>query len=120
MAEVLQGLRILVVEDDSLIAMFLEEVLSTVGCDLVGPVARLAAAKVAARERAVDCAILDINLKGELVYPVAEILAERGIPFAFATGYGSAETGERFRGRPILHKPFKAAEVWAMVARLVA
>lgn len=116
----LRGLRIFVVEDEALIAMLIEDVLQGFGCEVVGPIARLAAAQREARTREFDCAVLDVNISGEPVHPVADILAERGIPFIFVTGYGEAGAGERFEQRPVLRKPFKPDELRAAVARLVA
>lgn len=118
--EALQGVRILVVEDEVMIALMIEGLLIGYGCTVVGPIARLAPAQEAARGGGFDCAILDVNLKGERVHPVADILAERGIPFAFITGYGDAGNGARFDGRPVLHKPFKHQELQALLTSLVA
>ncbi len=116
----LQGLRVFVVEDEALIALMLEDLLTAFGCGVVGPLGRLAAAQRAAQSRDFDCAILDVNINGDPVYPVAEILSERGIPFIFVTGYGESGVGERFTGRPVLRKPFKPGELRAALAMLVA
>ncbi len=116
----LQGLRILVVEDEALIAMMIEDVLGGFGCEIVGPVARLASAQQAARTREFDCAVLDVNLGGQSVHPVAEILAQRDIPFIFVTGYGTAGPDGRFDDRPVLQKPFKPTELRAALAELAA
>ncbi len=115
----LQGLRILVVEDEALIAMMIEDVLDGCGCEVVGPVARLPAAQQEARLRDLDCAVLDVNLGGRPVHPVADILAQRGIPFIFVTGYGEAGAGGQFEHRPVLRKPFKLEELRAALARLM-
>lgn len=102
----LAGLRILVVEDEAAISLLLEDMLLDFGCEVVGPAARLATAlEVVAREE-VDLAILDVNVAGEPIYPVAEALAARSIPFVFSTGYGSAGIRDTFRDRPVLQKPF--------------
>ncbi|HKW52620.1 MAG TPA: two-component system response regulator protein-glutamate methylesterase, partial [Stellaceae bacterium] len=81
---------------------------------------RLAAAQQAARENAIDGALLDVNLNGKPVHPVADILAERGIPFAFVTGYAGANGAARFDACPVLRKPFRCDEVQAILARLLA
>lgn len=94
-----------------LIAMMLEELLLELGCQLVGPASRLAKAVELAASAAIDGAILDLNVGGKEVYPAAAKLAERGIPFAFATGYASEHVNEAYRRRPVLHKPFEAQEL---------
>jgi CheY-like chemotaxis protein len=102
----LTGLRVLVVEDEAAISLLLEDMLLDFGCEVIGPAARLAAAlDTLARER-VDLAILDVNVAGEPIYPVAEALAQRSIPFVFSTGYGSAGIRDAYRDRPVLQKPF--------------
>lgn len=102
----LTGLRILVVEDEAAISLLLEDMLLDFGCEVIGPAARLSAALDAVSREQVDLAILDVNVAGEPIYPVAEALAERSIPFVFSTGYGSAGIRDTFRDRPVLQKPF--------------
>jgi CheY-like chemotaxis protein len=98
--------HIMVVEDEVLIAMVLVDHLQELGLATVGPFSRVAdALKV---EGEVDAAILDVNLAGEPVYPVAEMLRARGIPFVFMTGYGSASIDPRFAAVPVLQKPIDA------------
>ncbi|MBM6593703.1 response regulator [Microvirga pudoricolor] len=105
-ADDLQGLRILVVEDEAAISLLLEDMLLDFGCEVIGPAARLAAALDAVTREKVDLAILDVNVAGEPIYPVAEALDARKIPFVFSTGYGSAGIKDAFRNRPVLQKPF--------------
>jgi CheY-like chemotaxis protein len=102
----LNGLRILVVEDEAAISLLLEDMLLDFGCEVIGPAARLSAALEAVTREQVDLAILDVNVAGEPIYPVAEALAQRSIPFVFSTGYGSAGIRDAFRDRPVLQKPF--------------
>lgn len=102
----LTGLRILVVEDEAAISLLLEDMLLDFGCEVIGPAARLSAALDAVSNEQVDLAILDVNVAGEPIYPVAEALAQRSIPFVFSTGYGSAGIRDSFRDRPVLQKPF--------------
>lgn len=102
----LNGLRILVVEDEAAISLLLEDMLLDFGCEVIGPAARLSAALEAVAQEQVDLAILDVNVAGEPIYPVAEALAQRSIPFVFSTGYGSAGIRDSFRDRPVLQKPF--------------
>ncbi|MGO4706753.1 response regulator [Microvirga sp. 2MCAF38] len=102
----LKGMRVLVVEDEAAISLLLEDMLIDFGCEVIGPAARLSAALEAVAREAVDIAILDVNVAGEPIYPVAEALVERSIPFVFSTGYGSAGIKDAFRNRPVLQKPF--------------
>jgi CheY-like chemotaxis protein len=102
----LNGLRILVVEDEAAISLLLEDMLLDFGCEVIGPAARLSAALEAIEREAVDLAILDVNVAGEPIYPVAEALVQRRVPFVFSTGYGSAGIKDAFRDRPVLQKPF--------------
>jgi CheY-like chemotaxis protein len=111
-------LRILVVEDEMLVAMNIEDMLLDLGHEVAGLASRLGPALALARESQFDAAMLDVNLDGEPSFPIAELLAERRIPFLFATGYGRAGIEERFRDRPILQKPFRASELAAALTTL--
>ncbi len=105
------GLRILVVEDEVAIAMLIEDMLLDLGATVIGPVGRLAQAKALAETETFDIALVDVNVAGEAIYPVVEILAGRGIRFVFSTGYGSAGIDGAWRDRPVLQKPFSQAEL---------
>ena len=111
------GLRILVVEDEMMVAMLLEDMLGELGCIVVGPAPRVRHALELAVAEAIDGAILDVNVAGEKVFAVADALAARGIPFLFATGYGSAGLLEEYRDRPTLQKPFAQDELERAVAQ---
>jgi CheY-like chemotaxis protein len=100
------GRRILVVEDEMLIGMLLEDMLADLGHQVVAVVPRVNEALAAVQREAFDLAILDVHLNGQAVFPVAESLIDRGIPFVFATGYGERGLPEGYRDRPILQKPF--------------
>ena len=100
------GLRILVVEDEAAIAMLLD-----LGSEVVGPASRLSQALKLAESEAIDFAILDVNVAGEPVYPLVEMLARRGIGFVFSTGYGSQGIDPPWQDRPVLQKPFSQAEL---------
>ncbi len=103
--------RILVVEDEVLIAMQIEEILLDLGCVVVGAVGRLDAAMRLADDQTLDAAILDVNIHGGLVYPVADRLSARGIPFMFASGYSNWALPEALRDLPRLMKPFRRLEL---------
>ncbi len=104
--------RILVVEDETLVAMLVEDMVVELGHQVVGPVERLGQAVAIARGgESVDCAILDINFNGATTYEVADALAARRIPFVFATGYNRGWLSERYRDAPMLQKPFQIGEL---------
>lgn len=103
----LAGLRVMVVEHEVLLAMWVEDVLEEIGCEVLATASRLEDAVGKAQALAMDVAALDVNQAGRLSYPVAEVLRARGIPFVFATGYGAAGLPERLQGVPTLPKPFQ-------------
>lgn len=107
----LQGLRILVVEDEFLVASLIQDFLETAGCRVAGPIARLAEAVKAAQVETCDAAVLDVNLGGHRVYPVAEVLSRRRIPFVFVTGYDADALPSEYHQRPMVHKPFRVKEL---------
>ena len=112
----LNGIRVLVVEDEGTVAMLIEEMLEDLGCVVVASVARLAKAREVAQSIEVDLAMLDVNLAGQLVFPVAEILRDRNIPILFSTGYGASGLQSDFAERPVLHKPFSQGALEAKIA----
>lgn len=116
----LRGRRILIVEDQALIAMELRDYLLRAGVTVVGPAGRLKQAVSKAEEEALDAALLDVDLNGERCWPVAEALARRNIPFAFTTGFAPAIVApERFATRPVLSKPYREKTVLAVLAALL-
>ncbi len=98
--------RVLVVEDEAMIAMLVEDMVLDFGSEVIGPIANTDDAINFARSAELDAAILDINVGGSPIFPVADILSERGVPVIFATGYGSKGLPSRFHSRPTLPKPF--------------
>jgi CheY-like chemotaxis protein len=109
-------LRILVVEDEMLVAMNIEDMLLALGHEVAGIAGRLVPALALATEGDFDLAMLDVNLAGETSFPVADVLRDRGIPFVFATGYGIDGIREDYRAAPVLQKPFRAGELAAALA----
>ena len=107
----LEGVRVLLVEDESLVAMLLETILEDAGCVVVGPAGRLSDAMTLVEAGGFDAALLDVNVGGEPVFPVAEALAARGAPFAFSSGYGAGGLPPGWAGRPVVAKPFDEAGV---------
>jgi len=112
------ALRVLLVEDENLVALLLEDMLAELGHTVVGPVARLDKALEAAQREAFDVAILDVNINGEAAYPIADALAARGIPFVFSTGYGKTSLRAPYSDRPALQKPFQRHELQKLFAEL--
>jgi CheY-like chemotaxis protein len=102
------GKRVLVIEDELMIRMLLQDMLDDLGHTLAGEAGRIDEAVTLARQAEFDIAILDVNLNGEPISPVVEILVERGLPFVFATGYGQRGVPEPYRRTPTLQKPFQA------------
>jgi CheY-like chemotaxis protein len=111
------GTRILVVEDESLLAMELEQLLQSEGYSIVGPFSNLARATESALRETIDLALLDTNLNGEMVYPLADNLSARGIPFISLTGYGASNLPERFRAAPRMAKPYDPASLTRELSR---
>jgi DNA-binding response OmpR family regulator len=116
----LKRFRVLVVEDEMLLAMLVEDSLMDFGCDVVGPVARVAdGVKLASSER-LDGAILDINVAGTEVFPVASELVRRSVPFIFISGYDSNNLPQVWRSRPALKKPFRPQDLARSMAKAFA
>jgi len=112
--------RALVVEDEVLVGMLLEEMLHELGFELAALSTHLDEALSLAHGASFDVAVLDINLNGRQSFPVAEAIRARGLPFLFATGYGSRIVGEAFRDVPILQKPFSLDELREMLERVTS
>jgi CheY-like chemotaxis protein len=104
----LEGLRVLVVEDEGPVAMLLEDMLQDLGCSV-------AEALRAISQDDFEFALLDVNLAGLKVDPVADELARRGTPFAFASGYGKAGLRQDLQARPVVQKPFQLQELGATI-----
>lgn len=106
----LRDKRILVVEDEAIVAMLLENILEDIGCATIGPALTMEDARaLAGQDGPVDAAILDVNLHGERIYPVAQTLIDRGVPVIFATGYGELEGP--WKGRPAVQKPYTLEDI---------
>jgi CheY-like chemotaxis protein len=112
--------RVLVVEDEYLIRMLLEDMLNELGYELAAAAGTIAEASELAAKGDFQVAILDVNLDGREIFPVADILAKRGLPFVFVTGYGEGSLPPAYRGRPSLQKPFQADRLKTTLAGLLA
>jgi|SRR5271157_2711538 len=116
----LQGLRILVVEDNALLAMTVDSILRSAGADVAGPVGTLSEAAQLASGETLSGAILDIKLNTEEVWPVARILVDRGVPFVFCSGHFDRDIlPDEWSEYPILTKPTRARQIVEGVARVV-
>lgn len=105
------GLRVLIVEDEYFIAEDLARGFRKAGVEIVGPVASLADAIALAELDQLDGAVLDINLSGEMIYPLADTLMEQAVPIVFVTGYDAFAIPERYGAIPRCQKPFDASRV---------
>jgi CheY-like chemotaxis protein len=113
---VLSGKRVLIVEDELLVALMIEDFLAEFGCTPVGPCSTVAKALDVVRTETLDLAVLDINLNGEMVYPVANALVARRIPFLFVSGYGEASVLPAHSDWKVCGKPFKGDDLAVMLS----
>lgn len=120
MTGALKDLRILVVEDEFLVALEIERMMADLGCRVVGPASSLEDALALARSEAIDGGILDVNVGGERIDPVAEALIERNIPFILSTGYTSSGISPELRDRPRLSKPFDDGQLIELMRQVFA
>jgi CheY-like chemotaxis protein len=111
------GRRVLVVEDEVMVSWVLEDMLVDLGYEIVGPAARIDQALAMVEAEAIDLALLDINLNGEKSYPVADALTNRGVPFAFSTGYNNLPAC--YRDFPMLQKPYDTTALAAVLSKLL-
>ena len=111
-------LRVLIVEDEIVVALFLEDVLDEFGYQVAGVVTQLDDAML--REPDYDIAVLDVHINGRNVFDFADVLARRGVPYVFATGYGERAIPERHRCSPVLQKPFQPDELKRVLADIAS
>lgn len=119
MTEPLEGRRVLLVEDEVIVALGIEDMLQALGCTVVGPAYSVAAGEGFAASEELDAAVLDINLGGAVSEPIAQALARRGIPFCFSTGYGASAVPAQFADRALLRKPYTSRDLAEVLLRLV-
>jgi CheY-like chemotaxis protein len=120
MNKLLSGRRVLVVEDEMIILMMIEDMLADLGCEAVTAAATVDQALALIDAQVFDAAMLDLNLNGTKSLPVAAVLAQRGVPFFFTTGYTGHDMREGHRDRPLLKKPFSSEELAAILSRLIS
>jgi CheY-like chemotaxis protein len=107
----LEGLRVFVVEDEAAVLLMVEDMLATLGCEVAVSASQLGSALEAAPTGDFEVAVLDINVGGELVYPVAEALKARRVPMVFSTGYGTSGVEAPWHEWPILQKPYRLEQL---------
>lgn len=115
-----RALRILIVEDEILVAMNLEDMLGELGHNVVSIATRITQASALASSSEIDLAILDLNLSGVLSFPVADMLRQRRIPFMFATGYGSQGMTENYRDEVVMVKPYGLHELQSAINNVIS
>jgi CheY-like chemotaxis protein len=116
-AEQSDSRKVLVVEDEALIAMYVEDIVEQSGYDVAGVVSSLDDALAFIDDHTIDSAVLDVNLNGRPVFPLADALMERGIPFVFASSYGERNIPAAYRAGPIVQKPFAPSELRRALAQ---
>lgn len=115
----LSGKRVLILEDEAILAMCIEDMLQDLGCIAVGPAFSIAHGQALAASEPLDAAVLDINMGSGTSFAVAETLRARSVPFCFATGYGSAGVPQDYAGVPVLPKPYTQASLAGILVRLL-
>ena len=111
--------HVLIVEDEIVIAMYLEDLLDELGHHVSGIASRVDKALEIVRGEAIDFAVLDINVAGRKSFPVADVLRERDIPFIFATGYGSQGLDAGYEAEALVRKPFERNELAQVIDRVL-
>ncbi len=119
MDKLLSGRRVLVIEDEMLILMMIEDMLADLGCKSVAVASKIRPAIDLIEGQDFDTAMVDMNLNGEIVYPLAELLTAQKVPFIFVTGYAPRSVDARFTAIPILQKPVLQDELAAMLEQVL-
>jgi DNA-binding response OmpR family regulator len=119
MSNQLSGRRVLVVEDEVMVSWLLEEMLGELGCEVVGPAARVDQALAIVDVETIDLAVLDVNLNGKKSFPVADALIARGVPFVFSTGYNTDGIPDTYKGYRMMQKPYATATLIAALENLM-
>jgi CheY-like chemotaxis protein len=113
------GRRVLLVEDEMLVVWLLEDMLADLGCTVIGPASSVNQALAMIDTEVIDAVVLDVNLNGQVSYPIADALAARGVPFVFSTGYDKDALLDGYRTFPVLQKPIQRSELSDALAKLL-
>jgi CheY-like chemotaxis protein len=116
----LDGVAILVVEDETIVSMLIEDMLSELGCKTIWQAGSIRDALALLKDHRPDAVVLDVNLSGQFAYPLATHLAEAQIPFVMATGYGRSGIPPEWASRPVIQKPFSSETLAAALRALLA
>ena len=115
----LKGRRILLIEDSPVVGPFTAELLADLGCQVVGPAPNMAAAReIIESDEPVDAAILDVHIRGDVVFPLCDALAAKGVPFVLTSGYAGWQIPDKWEDRPRLLKPYTIDQVEDALAKL--
>ena len=116
----LKGRRILVVEDSPVVGPFTAELLADLGCDVVGPAPNMAAAReLVESDEPIDAAMMDVHIRGDVVFVLCDALAARGVPFVLTSGYADWQMPDKWEDRPRLQKPYTINDVEQALAKLI-
>ena len=115
----LRGCKVLVVEDEMMIAMLIEDMLEELGCELIGPASKVERALELIASETIEIALLDVNLDGQATDAVAYELQRKGVPFVFATGYGATGVPKQHNDRAVLQKPFQKTDLATALFRAI-
>jgi|SRR6476619_1880604 CheY-like chemotaxis protein len=110
-AAALAGRTILIIEDSPVVGPFTADMLEDLGCNVVGPAPNMATARELVEEAKFDAALLDVHIRGERVFPLCDLLAEKGIPFVLTSGYADWSMPDKWRGCPRIQKPYTIDQV---------
>jgi len=111
LSEPLEGRRILVIEDSPVVAPFTVEVLAELGCEVIGPAPNMASAREMVEAGGFDAALVDVHIRGDVVFPLCELLAAKRVPFVLTSGYADWTMPEKWQDRPRLQKPYTIEQV---------
>ena len=114
------GRRVLVVEDEMIVSWALEDMLAELGCEVVGPAARVSQALAIVAAETFDLAVLDVNLNGQKSFPIADALVARGVPFVFSTGYNTDGIPDVYKHHPMMQKPYGLEDLSRALASLIS
>jgi CheY-like chemotaxis protein len=116
---VLEGARILVIEDSPVVAPYAVDVLGDLGCEVVGPAPNMAAARKLVEQGEFDAALMDVHIRGERVFPLCDMLEAQGVPYILTSGYGDWKVPEKLEDRPRLQKPYTIDDVEKALKKLL-
>jgi CheY-like chemotaxis protein len=120
MDDATSNLKVMIIEDEGIVAMLLEDMLNSLGHEVVASASNIEGATKLVADAQIDLAILDVNLNGHHTYSIAETLTSRGIPFIFATGYGNAGLKSEWRAAKVLQKPFTERDLAQLIGQTVS